>query len=285
MTDQGLSVTDTDRRQGHVVFRQPVSNFLWSPDGTRLAFTVRIQPHTSLWTVNADGSAARQVQIAPAVDLGAARLRAWSPDGRWLLISPNQARSESIAADGLPVIIVPVEGGPAKETAHIMLQHTDFLSVAPLPSEMLLVSGNNREAWTNKQLVKIDPAAGSSTALTNERSAVGSATWSPDGKRIAYAAGPDDGTDRTLPARRIWLMDADGQNARPLTVDTRYRDEAPRWSRDGRTILFLRVNVAGKTSVWIVDASGGEPQKILDGLWTSGYYGHMSWSGELALYR
>lgn len=62
------------------------------------------------------------------------------------------------------------------------------------------------------------------------------AAWSPDGRHVAYDAAPI-AADRTQQARQIWIIDADGSNARPLTTGTS-RNIGPAWSPDGSLITF-----------------------------------------------
>jgi eukaryotic-like serine/threonine-protein kinase len=77
---------------------------------------------------------------------------------------------------------------------------------------------------------------------------------SPDGKLIAYVSSRDG-------ARRIWLKQlADGTEA-PVTAGP--DDSAPRFARDGASLLFTRT--AGRSSaLYRVPVVGGEPRKLLD---------------------
>ena len=54
----------------------------------------------------------------------------------------------------------------------------------------------------------------------------------------------------------IWVCDADGSNAVPLTSFARGWSGSPRWSPDGRTIVFDS-NVGGNWDIWTIHSDGG----------------------------
>ena len=56
--------------------------------------------------------------------------------------------------------------------------------------------------------------------------------YSPDGSRIAYVSAKNGSYD-------VWLMDADGSNARPLTDWYPEQERDPQWSPDGRWISYV----------------------------------------------
>lgn len=75
--------------------------------------------------------------------------------------------------------------------------------------------------------------------------------FSPDGAHIAFLNGGSEqapgaqGTSTTGFSNRVWVMEANGAGAEPLTAGP--RDAYPEWL-DARTLLFAREDVASKTS-------------------------------------
>jgi Tol biopolymer transport system component len=69
------------------------------------------------------------------------------------------------------------------------------------------------------------------TKLTIPRA--GDPVWSPDGSKVAfYSNRAVDGTHATVSAfgYNIWVVDADGSNAIPLTKLTHARSTHPQWN-------------------------------------------------------
>lgn len=69
-------------------------------------------------------------------------------------------------------------------------------------------------------------------------SAASHPAFSPDGTRILFSLRTADG------ARRVWVMDADGTDARAVTAGEG-EDSEPAWSPDGRELVFTRKTVFG----------------------------------------
>jgi Tol biopolymer transport system component len=75
------------------------------------------------------------------------------------------------------------------------------------------------------------------------------ATWSPDGKMIAFGR-----RDRN---RGIWVVSADGSGLHRLT--RREGDGGPAWSPDGRRIAFH-----GSDGIYVMGPDGGGRRRLLD---------------------
>jgi hypothetical protein len=70
-------------------------------------------------------------------------------------------------------------------------------------------------------------------------------SWSPDGRSMAFSRTPLGAG--TASASDIWLVDANGQNLRPL-LQNDLEESHPAWSPDGRHIAFNRAG-----DVWLLD--------------------------------
>lgn len=124
----------------------------WSPDGRRLAYL----KGGRLWTMRADGTAARRLSTRPAAG------PSWSPDGKWLAFA-------SLSCTGGPGVFRIAAGG----------------SAAGQP-EALFPRDCRGEELPEEQA----PAGRGATATLQERLASDDAVaWSPDGKRLAFRGG------------------------------------------------------------------------------------------------
>jgi dipeptidyl aminopeptidase/acylaminoacyl peptidase len=90
---------------------------------------------------------------------------------------------------------------------------------------------------------------------------VSGAQISPDGKRVAFTVTESflkDGTTNS----EIYLMNVDGTGLRRMT-DNKAADYSPRWSPDGKSLLFLSTRTDG-AQAWLLPVDGGEPSKLSD---------------------
>jgi TolB protein len=95
-------------------------------------------------------------------------------------------------------------------------------------------------------------------------------SYSPDGRRIAFIRwiGPVR-PDENATSGGIWVMNADGSNPVQLTqsrLPTTTEDSHPRWSPDGRNLVFMRLNTAaeplGRQAVFVSAVNGSGARRI-----------------------
>nr|WP_306422532.1 S9 family peptidase [Paenarthrobacter aurescens] len=84
----------------------------------------------------------------------------------------------------------------------------------------------------------------------------------PDGtKAVVSVTRPDFDADSYV--GQLWTIPLDTtKHARRITRG--FRDSAPAFSPDGLVLAFLRSDPEGKPQLFVVEAAGGEPQKITD---------------------
>src|SRR5262249_3485143 len=99
--------------------------------------------------------------------------------------------------------------------------------------------------------------------------------WSSDGKRVVAS----------LYEGGLVTMDARGKNVARITGGD---DTDPRWSPDGRTILFTRMScdeeeINCESNVYVVNADGSDPRALTDAPYDSA----VGWSpdGTKVLFR
>ena len=203
-------------RQGEVLLnltQNPAqdSGPAWSPDGRKMAFDSDRNGNLDIYVVNADGTGLTNITQHPAYDGDPS----WSPDGRWIAFESNR--------DGnFEIYVVPAEGGPA-----IRLTNTSWRDFAPVwsPDGRRIVF----ECQRGGAEICVMAADGSHLQrLTTEGTGDvrdRQPSWSPDGRQIIWT--------RQNPLTGAWdlyVMDADGQNARPLRTST-WSETAPTWTQ------------------------------------------------------
>lgn len=215
-------------------------------------------------------------------------LEGWTADSKYVLFWDDIQFSASLMADGTSLMAIPVAGGEPRPL-YLGLTRPGMVSPAPGGSMLAVTEGVGRASWIDKRLALVNVDTGEVTPLTAADKASLEPAWSPDGRRIAFVSQPEKTTGLAsglIPEltrdRRLWVMNSDGSDQRPLTGDPVYRDERPLWSRDGRWLLFPRLDEDMRASLWLVPSDGGEPQRVVDELGPAeilDYYGLVFWDG------
>ncbi|RLB69792.1 MAG: Tol-Pal system beta propeller repeat protein TolB, partial [Deltaproteobacteria bacterium] len=105
------------------------------------------------------------------------------------------------------------------------------------------------------------------TRLTFEGKYNATPAWSPKGGRIAYSR-MDNGVFNVFTIRE------DGTDERQLTFGSGSK-EHPRWSPDGRFLVYSNDLQDGEKSIWIMRADGTGGRKISA---RGGHDSHPAWS-------
>jgi Tol biopolymer transport system component len=271
------------------------SAITFSPDGKRFAFARNSadQSASELVVVNVDGSNER---ILATRKLGEAfRSLSWSPDGKIIAAAassfPRQASIFEVTVntgevkpllqqtwggishvawlkDGSGLVMTAAtELGPASlqiwhvsypgaEVRRITNDLASYISLSLTADNSALVTHqaqNDCAIW-----VASLGAGGRAQQLTfrrNTSDGLYGVRWTPDG-RIIYTSRAGGNPD-------LWIMNADGSQARQLTDDPAY-DFAPVVSPDGRYIVFTSFR-SGDVNLWRTEIDGSNPKQLSEG--------------------
>jgi len=136
--------------------------------------------------------------------------------------------------------------GP-KATVDIDTRTGTWMSVDVSPDGQRLVFDLLGDLYT------LPIAGGEAVPLTHSMAWEMQARWSPDGKRIAYVSDAGGGDN-------VWVMNADGSDARAVTKEDYRLLYTPTWSPDGQYIAarkhFTGSRSLGSGEIWLYHASG-----------------------------
>jgi dipeptidyl aminopeptidase/acylaminoacyl peptidase len=215
-----------------------------SPDGKRVAYQV--------WWIDADENAYRGAIWVAALDgseeprpftSGERRdgLPRWSPDGRWLAFTSNRGADEKAPAN---LYVIPAGGGEARKLTDLE-ESVESAEWSPDSTRLVLTARVRDEAyaeederkrmprrftrvfhkldsvgWTGdrrKHLYVVD-LEGGTRRLTDGDFEDDTPAWTPDGKRIVFAALRSPDWDVEL-ISRLYVVDADGGEPELVTHD------------------------------------------------------------------
>jgi len=263
----------------------------WSPDGSSIAFLSVHDEQDGLWVVKLDKPEPRL--LAPITSTNffityAGESFSWSPDSRRIayisakaeapepsdprVIDRIQYKSRTSFSDNrrTHVWVVDVDRpSPQQLTSGLFYDHA--VAFSPRGDEILFLS--NREpdpdANNNSDIFAVD-LGGQTRQLTQTRGCEFDPAWSPDGKTIAYTATTRDVTtiDSVAEDTHLWVIPAAGGGGKELATEQDRRVRDPRWSPDGRSIVYLAGD-RGYTTIFKARIDDGKVSRfslfVLDG--------------------
>jgi Tol biopolymer transport system component/tRNA A-37 threonylcarbamoyl transferase component Bud32 len=223
--------------------------FRWSPKGDVVRFTVSESKRNAyeIWEVAAGGSNLHRLlegwHEPPYESKGA-----WTSDGKYFLFQVfRNGRSDLWAIREKGDLFHKVSHEPVQLTTGPM----SFGAPAPsLDGKRIFAIG----VQSRGELVRYDAKSGQFVSYLSGISAAG-VSFSPDGQWVAYSMYPE---------RILWRSRADGRDKLQLTYAP-FEAFSPRWSPDGKQIVFAGAELGKNAGLYLVSAEGGAPQSLLTG--------------------
>jgi dipeptidyl aminopeptidase/acylaminoacyl peptidase len=273
-----------------------VGDVQFSPDGTRLAYTVENdtptgRPYSQIWIMTvAEGKSAR---------LGGENDRAgnpeWSPDGRWIAYSGSSAGKSGLwvaRADGSDARFLHEMSGtnsPLPSTGKSIAWSPDSKRIAfisstagpeadlngdPIVITRYLYKPDFSEGSShfndNRRLhiFVVDAAGGNVRQLTTGNHYEHSIDWSPNGEELLFVSNREPNEDQFF-NYDIFALRLSDASIRRLTA-TENAEYRPRWSPDGKSIIYQGTRrgltdletTMEDTHVWLMDADGRNRREL-----------------------
>jgi len=199
--------------------------------------------------------AAHAVEINWTGSTGHASNPAWSPDGQWLAFEVNNN------ANKVDLFVVQVQGGVPKVPIKVTIPGStgSFTAAGSYaanpnwhPRGPLIFEASNAGGLT--RLYFLQPGGSSPTEYLNVAAATGNLSWptiSPDGAMVAFVSGATGQGD-------VYVFNATTGKV-STTFASGLPENAPRFSPDGKTLVFSRNQGTEDLFTWAVGTTVATP--------------------------
>jgi TolB protein len=180
----------------------------WSPDGSQIIFSSSMLGNPELFVCDANGGHSKRLTFAN----GASLSPAWNP---------KTGQTVAFVSDrgGIPKLYLMNADGT--NSTELDLPDKGYLVDPAWSPNGQLLAFSWRRPEGNYDIYVMEPATRQIVELTRDSGRNERPSWAPDGRHIVYES-TRSGT------RQIWVMLADGSQARQLTMTG--HNESPNWS-------------------------------------------------------
>jgi Tol biopolymer transport system component len=260
-------------------------HFVWSHDGTRIAFDTNWNGYPDIYIMNADGNGLVRLTSDPASDSSPS----WSPDGTRLAFTSTRSGSRGIYVmntDGSNVVHlidcsavcqylrwspdgskIAFTLGPFDNTREIYIMNTDgtgltnltlnayfdqMLEWSPDGARILFLSNRDQGGEQDRADLYHMNGVGTDLVQLTTSGYAQSATWSPEGNKIAVS-------DFAIGNEGLFIMNLDGSNSTSLLCQSNaILSNDPAWSPDGKKIAYSPIEgtIGDTTGLYVSTIDG-----------------------------
>jgi TolB protein len=237
--------TDRQLTSGKSINTQPA----WSPDGKRIAFTSSRSGLTKIFVMNRDGSDQQRLTRDERIESSPS----WSPDGKSLALF-----SRDPASGAVELRIVDIATGATASVAGNGLDKGPEAPAWSADSRRITFMGFNETGKSDVWVVERDGSDARAVSTQVSKRSKAQPALSPDGSKIAYVAD-------LRGAMAIMVTDLASGRTTNLTDGIVASHESPRWSQDGKRLLFAstRDDPQGtRADIFVMNADGSEVRNL-----------------------
>ncbi len=233
--------------------------FDWSPDGTKLVFSDRVDKESTYDLYIVDVASGEVTQLT-SDDQSDEEEPDWSPTDD-VVAYHHAPKGDGIPAEGYDVYTVDVSDGTTTQ-----LTDNEWWDYSPLwsPDGESIAFFSTRDDFHSEDgpyewdLWLMDADGSNERRLTEQATRKMDATWSPDGESIAYESRCDDDYCGNDYDDNIYVVDVSSGKLRRVTTKGKRGEGWPSWSPDSRWIAFW-VSLRGgrEADIWAIRLKDG----------------------------
>ncbi|HTN51542.1 MAG TPA: protein TolB, partial [Anaeromyxobacter sp.] len=153
---------------------------VYSPDGSRIAFSITEGANTDIWVMNADGTGARALTRDPAIDVSPC----WSPDGRRITFTSDRA--------GTPQIYVMNADGSEPRRLTFQGNYNQTPQWSPRGDQIAFTARDERKVF---DVFLVAPDGGAITRITQDQGRTNEEpSWAPNGRLLVFRTDRNGGS-------------------------------------------------------------------------------------------
>jgi Tol biopolymer transport system component len=228
---------------------------LWSPDGSRIAYSTWDGPRATIWVADSTGGTRRQLTDEGFESFQNNR-SPWAPDGQSLLYESRRMGNSDLWLASL-------DGSePRQLTRDVRHDNSGAWSSDGEWIAFVSQRGRQTDIWV------VSPRDGREWRVTDTPEEESMPTWRPGTHELSFIA--------TNSQSSLWAISADEGSERQLTPDS-LRAAASLVSDDGSQVAVVIDRGGGSADIAIVPAGGGPIRTLVSG---SGAIEHPVWSPD-----
>ena len=237
-----------------------VNSPAFSPDGKTLYFLSGKSGSSQLYAMSVDGGQPRQLSNF-AIDVDGYKL---SPDGSHVALAFATFPECNADLECTKKKLADIEARKATGVTfdHLFIRHWDTWSDGRLNRVFSAPLGGSAQLTTASLL-----SGGIHGDIPSKPFGdLSDFAWSPDGKTVAMSVRQSNGEEPWSTNFDVWLVNADGSNARNLTAANKAWDAGPVFSADGKTLYYRAMKRPGfeadRFALMAMDLTSGKIREI-----------------------